>query len=240
MLPGSAAPGRTVFRLSCRGPLYARTDSHKFPDTQHPDYPRSAGLHALSRIAVARVKVLLDENIPHDLRPHLSHHDTYTVAYLGWAGLKNGLLLEAAEEGGFEVLVSGDLSLSYQQNLTGRRISIVSLSAIGWPIIEPHVARIVKAVDKVKAGGFVRVGYSCQLRRRSQSESAHAVLGNGSKSHLEPRSGLSQIAEKVSANQPRPFNTPVGLLLRYSRVPVFKICMISGPAKFPHRIVDCG
>ncbi len=103
------------------------------------------------------MKVLLDENIPHDLRPHLAHHDTYTVAYLGWAGLKNGRLLESAEANGFDVLVTGDLSMSYQQNLSGRRIAIISLSAIGWPIIEPHAAKISSAVDDASIGSFVRV-----------------------------------------------------------------------------------
>jgi hypothetical protein len=44
------------------------------------------------------LKVLLDENIPHDLRPDLRHHDTFTAAYLGWAGLKNGELLDAAKK----------------------------------------------------------------------------------------------------------------------------------------------
>lgn len=103
------------------------------------------------------MKVLLDENIPHDLRPHLAHHDTYTVAYLGWAGLKNGRLLEAAWAERFDVLVTGDLSISYQQNLTGRQIAVVSLSAINWPFIEPHLDKIVKAVDEAVPGGFVRV-----------------------------------------------------------------------------------
>jgi hypothetical protein len=103
------------------------------------------------------VKVLLDENIPHVLRAHLAHHDTYTVAYLGWAGLKNGRLLEAAGTAGFDVLVTGDLSMTYQQNLSGRRTAIVSLSAISWPIIEPHLAKIVKAIDEAEPSGFVRV-----------------------------------------------------------------------------------
>ncbi|MBV9506203.1 MAG: hypothetical protein JO323_14480 [Acidobacteriia bacterium] len=108
----------------------------------------------------------MDENIPHNLRPHLSHHDTYTVSYLGFAGLKNGHLLEAAEAGGFEVLVTGDLSFSYQQNLAERRIAIVSLSAIAWPIIEPHVPRIVSAVDEAKPGGFLRVDCGVFSRRK--------------------------------------------------------------------------
>lgn len=112
------------------------------------------------------MKVLLDENIPHDLRPHLARHDTYTVAYLGWSGLKNGRLLEAAGAERFDVLVTGDLSISYQQNLTGRQIAIVSLSAISWPIIEPHLDRIVKAIGEAVSGSFVRVDCGVFSRKK--------------------------------------------------------------------------
>ena len=53
------------------------------------------------------LKVLLDENLPHTLRHHLAHHDTMTAAYAGFAGHKNGAFLDAAEAGGFDVLVTG-------------------------------------------------------------------------------------------------------------------------------------
>lgn len=70
---------------------YGRTpEQTQFPDAGTSDYPRPSRLRAFSCTAVSRVKVVLDENIPHDLRAHFSHHDTYTVAYLRWAGLKNG------------------------------------------------------------------------------------------------------------------------------------------------------
>ncbi len=110
------------------------------------------------------MRVLLDENIPQDLRSHLAHHDTFTAAYLGWAGLKNGKLLEAAEANGFDVLVTGDLSMSYQQNLSRRQIAVVSLSAISWPIIEPHTAKIVTAADATKPGKFLRVDCGAFVR----------------------------------------------------------------------------
>lgn len=117
------------------------------------------------------MRVLLDENIPHDLRIHLGDHQIFTVAYLGWAGLKNGQLLEAADREGFDVLVTGDLSFSYQQNLTGRRIAIVSLSAIGWPIIEPHVARILTAINAARPGTFVRVDCGLFVRKKRRLKS---------------------------------------------------------------------
>ncbi len=116
------------------------------------------------------MKILLDENIPHDLRPHLRHHETFTAAYLGWAGLKNGQLLDAAEKDGFEVMLTGDLSLTYQQNMAGRQIAIVSLSAINWPVIELHVSRIIKAVDDAKPGSFSRVDVG-KFRRPSNRRS---------------------------------------------------------------------
>jgi hypothetical protein len=62
-------------------------------------------------------RVLLDENVAHALRKHLSNHETVTVtataAYAGFAGLKNGELLKAAVESGFDVLVTGDKTLQY-------------------------------------------------------------------------------------------------------------------------------
>jgi hypothetical protein len=112
------------------------------------------------------LKVLLDENIPHDLRPHFHGHETFTASFLGWAGLKNGQLLSAAEAKAFDVLVTGDLSIEYQQNLTGRRIAVVSLSAINWPIIKPHIARIVAAVNQAQAGSFIRVDCGRFVRRK--------------------------------------------------------------------------
>jgi len=69
------------------------------------------------------LKILLDGNKPHQLRGHLPNHDVSTAVYVGFGGFTNGELLQAAEAAGFEVLLTGDLSLEYQQNLTGRKIA---------------------------------------------------------------------------------------------------------------------
>jgi hypothetical protein len=76
------------------------------------------------------VKVLLDENLPHSLREHLLQYETFTAAYMGWAGLKNGELLDVAQAGAFDVLITGDRTLYYEQNLSGRKIALVSPSAV--------------------------------------------------------------------------------------------------------------
>jgi hypothetical protein len=112
------------------------------------------------------LKVLLDENMPHDLRRYLRQHETFTAAYLGWTGLKNGQLLDAAETGGFDVLITGDRTLQYEQYLAGRKIALVLLSAVSWPIIEPHVAKIVAAVDGAMPRSFTRVDCGAFVSRK--------------------------------------------------------------------------
>jgi len=103
------------------------------------------------------VKVLLDENLDHRLRKLLGAPDVYTVDYMGWAGLKNGELLRAAEAVCFEVFLTGDKNLPYQQNLAGRRMAIVTLSAIDLDILRPNLSLIVAAIDSATPGGFLMV-----------------------------------------------------------------------------------
>ena len=120
------------------------------------------------------MRVLLDENIPHQLRVHLSHFDAATAVYMGFAGLRNGDLLEAAERSGFEVLVTGDLTLEYEQNLAKRRLAIVSLSANSWRILRNYIPEIISAIETSSPGSFTCV--ECGRFRREtkppQPESA--------------------------------------------------------------------
>jgi hypothetical protein len=103
------------------------------------------------------VKVLLDENLPHLLRHHLGAHDVVTVRYRGWAGLRNGELLKVAEQDGFDVLITGDQTLSYEQNLAGRRVAVVVLSSIDWRILESNAPLIVAALDSATPGSLQQV-----------------------------------------------------------------------------------
>jgi hypothetical protein len=75
------------------------------------------------------VKPLLDECVDQKLRLLFAEHDCQTAAYAKLAGLKNGVLLAAAEAAGFEVLITTDQGMPYQQNLEGRRIAILVLCA---------------------------------------------------------------------------------------------------------------
>jgi len=97
---------------------------------------------------------LLDENLDHALRKLLGPHDVATVTYLGWAGLKNGELLRAAEDAGFDVFLTGDQTLAQEQNLAGRRLAIIALSAIQSPILRENLAKITASIGSAAPGSF--------------------------------------------------------------------------------------
>lgn len=79
--------------------------------------------------------------------------------------MSNGLLLKAAENEGFEVLLTADKNLAFQQNLRGRKIAIVVLGTNHWPTIRTNPAPIIAALDKAVPGSFAEVSYPKRPRR---------------------------------------------------------------------------
>ena len=112
------------------------------------------------------MKVLLDENLAHRLRTSLGAHEVFTVGYKGWAGLKNGELLRTAENDGLEVFLTGDQTLTYEQNLTERTIAIVALSSVEWDILKHHLPLIVAAIDDALPGSFQAVHCGMFTRKK--------------------------------------------------------------------------
>src|SRR5271154_5361959 len=96
--------------------------------------------------------VLFDQGTPVTLRPFLVGHKVETAAQRQWDKLKNGELLKAAEDSGFDVFVTPDKNIRYQQNLTLRGIAIVVLGNAQWPVLRQHVARVVDAVNAAQPG----------------------------------------------------------------------------------------
>jgi len=109
------------------------------------------------------MKVLLDECSPKALQRHLADHghECVTVQQAGWAGKKNGELLDLADTL-FDVLVTLDTNVQYQQNLAGRRIAIVVLhfSSNRLEHLRQHFPECVSAIQKIKPGQVIRVGSS--------------------------------------------------------------------------------
>jgi len=76
---------------------------------------------------------------------------------LGWDRLTNGELLTAAEEAGFQLLLTTDKNIRYQQNLKGRKIAIIVIGNPQWPVLRLHVQRVVAAVIAARAGSYAEV-----------------------------------------------------------------------------------
>jgi hypothetical protein len=105
------------------------------------------------------MRLLIDECVDERLRLLFSHHDCQTARFANLAGLKNGRLLQAAEDAGFDVLITVDQSIPDQQNLTGRRISLVILCGPTSRLrdLEPLVPAAIAALNSIGRGDLVRI-----------------------------------------------------------------------------------
>ncbi|MGC4032264.1 MAG: DUF5615 family PIN-like protein [Tepidisphaeraceae bacterium] len=94
------------------------------------------------------MKLLLDENLPHRLRHHLPGHDVSTVRYMGWSGVSNGNLLRLAADAGFDVLLTQDKGMQYQQNATTLPCGVLIFKAVSNEMddIEPLLPEILDAL----------------------------------------------------------------------------------------------
>ena len=105
------------------------------------------------------MRILFDQGTPAPLRRHLAGHDVVTAYEAGWADLDNGNLLSAAE-GIFDLLLTTDKNLRYQQNFTGRRLAICVLPTTSWPRIRRHIATVIDAVNAMRPGEYSEISFT--------------------------------------------------------------------------------
>ena len=103
------------------------------------------------------MRVLFDQATPVPIRTFLIGHTVRTAAQQHWDTLKNGELLAAAEDAGFEVFLTTDKNMRSQQNMTGRTMAVVVIGVQQWPALQPHVALVVAAVNAATPGSFTEV-----------------------------------------------------------------------------------
>ena len=103
------------------------------------------------------MRVLFDKSAPYGLARHLEGHAVSTAEQCGWGRLENGDLLTVAEQSGYELFLTADKNLRYQQNFTGRRISIVVLGQSPWPLVRQHIPAVFAAVNAATPGSFAEV-----------------------------------------------------------------------------------
>jgi hypothetical protein len=112
-------------------------------------------------------RILLDEGVPVGVRPHLQGFSVDTAAEVGWAGLVNGALIAAAEQAGYEIMVTCDQNIRYQQNLAKRQIALVVLETNNWVTIRAAVGTVTAAVNSAQPGSYVSIAFERPpLRRR--------------------------------------------------------------------------
>lgn len=104
------------------------------------------------------MRLLLDESLPERLRHLLSSHEVATVRWMGWSSTKNGKLLDLAE-GNFDVLLTADQNLPFQQNLAKREIAVVVLAGPDNQIetLQVLVPRMLAAIEAIEPGQWIRI-----------------------------------------------------------------------------------
>jgi hypothetical protein len=99
--------------------------------------------------------ILFDQGTPEPLRRFLPGHTVKAARELGWSTLTNGDLLRAAEKEGFDLLLTTDKNLVYQQNLKDRKISILVLGKTDWRLVQRKIPEIAAAVNNAEPGSYV-------------------------------------------------------------------------------------
>ena len=99
------------------------------------------------------MRILLDECLPIPMRGCFTSHQCVAVSDRGWKGIKNGELLRLAE-GQFDLFITADQSIGYQQNISGRRIPILELSTKDLRRILAAASLLQSAIETIKPGEF--------------------------------------------------------------------------------------
>ncbi len=103
------------------------------------------------------MKILFDNGTPWPIAGSLTGHEVSYSRRIGWHEMGNGELIEKAEEAGYDLLLSTDKNIRYQQNLAHRRIAIIVLTDQQWPNVRLHLEKIARAVDAATPGSYVEV-----------------------------------------------------------------------------------
>jgi len=103
------------------------------------------------------MRILFDQGTPVPLRRHLHPNTVDTAAELGWSQLSNGDLIAAAEREGYDLLITTDQNLRYQQNFSERKIGIIVLTTTSWPKIKRGIANVLAALGSLQESNDVEV-----------------------------------------------------------------------------------
>ena len=98
------------------------------------------------------MRILFDVNMPEPLRRYLTEHTVDTAREKGWAEVRNGNLLDNAEREGYEIMITADQSMRYQQNMAHRQIAVIVLLSNRWPRVQLKIEEIKAALEGMEPG----------------------------------------------------------------------------------------
>lgn len=105
------------------------------------------------------MKILIDESLPRYTLQIVQGYEAYTVQYMGWSGIKNGELLSRAE-GQFDIFLTADKNLRYQQNLIGRTIALIVFPSNKLSVVRKLEMQLKTALDSIEPGMFIELSIS--------------------------------------------------------------------------------
>lgn len=121
--------------------------------------------------SITALRILLDKNVPVGVRRFLSGHDVRTFVDMNWdPQLENGVLLKEAEAAAFDVMMTSDQNIPYQQNLAGRKLALVVLGSNIWPIVRDHESTIRAKVEAVRPGTYEFIEMPLPPKRRRNND----------------------------------------------------------------------
>ncbi len=103
------------------------------------------------------MRILFDQGTPVPLRQYLTEHSVTTAYEEGWSNLSNGDLLKSAEVKGYQIFVTTDRNLRYQQNLSDRQIAIVVSLSTSWPKVRTQTEKVCGVIDAIKIGDYAEI-----------------------------------------------------------------------------------
>ena len=103
------------------------------------------------------MRILFDQGVPAPLRRYLDEHSVDTAFEMGWSNVRNGELLDQAEDGGYELLITTDQQLRHQQNLAPRQLAVLVLLSTSWPRMQSRIYAIREAVSQMQPGDYREV-----------------------------------------------------------------------------------
>ena len=103
------------------------------------------------------MNIFFDQGVPAPLRTYMSEYSVDTAFEKGWHQLKNGDLLNHVEQSHYDIFITTDQNLKYQQSLAHRKVSIIVLSTTSWPKIKLETRLIIEAVNRANSNSFEEI-----------------------------------------------------------------------------------